>query len=185
MNGGADALIGAAAADVAAHGGIDFGIRRLRDPCEQGRSRHDLPGLTVAALRNIELDPGALYGVTVVGREALDGDNALAAGGAQRRYAGTHRRTFQVHCAGTTQRHTAAVLGASQSDDVAQRPQQRHVAIGIESGIPAVENESDHRLVGPRAAATAYYTAARSQRASCVRGCHADAARTLYNAPSP
>src|SRR5712691_2951745 len=47
---GADALIGAAAADVAGHRGIDVGIARLRRGGEQRRGRHDLPRLAIAAL---------------------------------------------------------------------------------------------------------------------------------------
>ena len=60
MNGAADALIGAASADVAVHGAIDFGVRgfwRLRQQCRRG---HDLSGLTVAALRNLFCNPGRL-----------------------------------------------------------------------------------------------------------------------------
>src|ERR1700726_378442 len=39
---GAEALVGAAAADIAGHGGIDVGIARLRHGGQQRCGRHDL-----------------------------------------------------------------------------------------------------------------------------------------------
>src|SRR5471030_3122155 len=46
----ADAHVRAAAANVSSHGRIDVGILRVRSGVEQGRCRHDLSGLAVAAL---------------------------------------------------------------------------------------------------------------------------------------
>src|SRR5262249_42491756 len=57
---GADALIGAATADIAGHGGVDIGVARLGCLDEQGRGRHDLAGLAIAALHHIEIHPGLL-----------------------------------------------------------------------------------------------------------------------------
>src|SRR5215471_11939209 len=118
VNGGADALIGAAAADVAGHGRIDVGIAGLRILGEQRSGGHDLSRLAVTALRNVELDPGALHRVAVVARQTLDGNDVLAARGAHRGYAGTHRRTLQMHGAGTAQCHPTAVFGAREPGDV-------------------------------------------------------------------
>ena len=59
MNRGANALVGAAAAQIAGHRRVDVGIRRLRGVRQQRRRRHDLAGLA-AALRNVQLDPGLL-----------------------------------------------------------------------------------------------------------------------------
>src|SRR4029453_8039408 len=53
---GTDALIGAAPADVR-HGLIDVLVGRLRGPLQECRRRHDLPGLAVAALRDVERAP--------------------------------------------------------------------------------------------------------------------------------
>src|SRR5436190_18610728 len=57
MDGFTDLLIGAAAADVAAHGFIDVGISGTRFLCQKRCRRHDLSRLAVAALRNIDFDP--------------------------------------------------------------------------------------------------------------------------------
>ena len=63
MDGLADALVGAAAADVAAHGVVDVGVGGFRFLREQRDRGHDLAGLAVAALRNVFLDPGLLHGM--------------------------------------------------------------------------------------------------------------------------
>src|SRR5690242_11835871 len=62
MNGRPYALIGAAAADVG-HRRVDIGVGRLGVLPQERRRGHDLPRLTVAALRHVELGPGLLYGV--------------------------------------------------------------------------------------------------------------------------
>src|ERR1700676_1808798 len=56
----ANSLVGAAAADVAAHGVIDLLIRRMRSFFQERYGLHDLAGLTVPALRNVQLHPGLL-----------------------------------------------------------------------------------------------------------------------------
>src|SRR4029077_4420153 len=184
VNGGANSLIGAAAADIACHGGIDLGIGGLGGLCEQRGRRHDLSRLAIAALGNVELEPRALYRVAVVGRETLDGGDALATRGAPVRHAGAHRRALEVHGAGTPKCHATAVFCAGEPHDVAQHPQQRHVLIDIEPGVPAVEVECDHRFPGPRSAAHAYYTAVPARRASarCAAAARAPPPRSLYNA---
>src|SRR5216683_5972668 len=57
---GADARIGAASTDVAAHCGVDVITRGLRVGLEQRYRRHDLTRLAVATLGDIVLDPGRL-----------------------------------------------------------------------------------------------------------------------------
>src|SRR2546421_5173959 len=61
MDCGADALIRAAAADVAGHRGIDVGIARLRRGREQRHGRHDLARLAIAALHDLEVEPRLLH----------------------------------------------------------------------------------------------------------------------------
>src|SRR5689334_12969832 len=59
----ANPLIGAAAADVSGHGGVDLRIGGFRGLGEQRRCGHDLSRLAVAALRYVHIDPSALHGV--------------------------------------------------------------------------------------------------------------------------
>ena len=69
MDARADPLVGPAPADVARHGVVDVvvtsGWALAR---EQRRRRHDLPGLAVAALGNVQLDPGLLHRMIALAR---------------------------------------------------------------------------------------------------------------------
>jgi len=70
---GADAVVGAAAADVTAHRGVDVGIARLAFDCEQRRRAHDLARLAVAALRHVLCNPGRLHRLAgLAGAHPLD-----------------------------------------------------------------------------------------------------------------
>src|SRR5262244_2446010 len=106
---GADALIGAAAADVG-HGVVDILIGRLRLLLQERRRGHDLPGLAVTALRDVERRPRLLDGVRAGGRETLDGDDPIrrlhAADGKD---AGAHDLVVDVHRAGAALRDAAAI----------------------------------------------------------------------------
>ena len=92
MHGGADALVGAAAADVAAQRRVDVGIGRIGLCGEQRGGGHDLARLAVAALHHVQLGPGALHRVAAVGRQSFDGGDLLARDGRHRRDAGTAGR---------------------------------------------------------------------------------------------
>src|SRR5262249_49795798 len=59
VNGGTDADIGRAAAEVAVHRQIDVAVRRLLVLLEQSDRAHDRSRLAIAALRNVARDPGA------------------------------------------------------------------------------------------------------------------------------
>src|SRR5579863_2445740 len=56
----ADAVVAAAAADIAAHRRVDLGVARPGAPPEQRARRHDLARLTVATLHHVDLEPGTL-----------------------------------------------------------------------------------------------------------------------------
>src|SRR3989442_5203500 len=73
----ADALIGAAAADVG-HRLVDVLVGRLRVLLQQRRGRHDLSRLAVAALRHVERRPRLLHGMRAGGRKPLDGYDLVA-----------------------------------------------------------------------------------------------------------
>src|SRR5580658_2022147 len=60
LDGGADSPVRHAAAEVATHDGVDVMVTGVWVVLEQRRCLHDLPGLTVATLRCLRLDPGPL-----------------------------------------------------------------------------------------------------------------------------
>src|SRR5271154_6600137 len=63
LDGGANAGIGPAAADVAVHRAVDVGVGRMRRLLQKRRGLHDLASLAIAALGHVERPPGLLHGV--------------------------------------------------------------------------------------------------------------------------
>src|SRR5215472_4122249 len=66
MDGLANALISAATANVAAHGIVNVRVGGVGLLGEKRNRGHDLPGLAIAALRNVFLHPGFLDRMEVV-----------------------------------------------------------------------------------------------------------------------
>src|ERR1700676_1632005 len=143
MDGFADALVGSAAADIAAHEVVDVGVGRFGLLREQRDGGHDLSGLAVTALRDVFLDPGLLHGMAPVGRQAFDGRH-LFPGDA--RYRGDTRAggfSVEVHGPRSAQRHAAAELRAGHVQGIAKHPQQRHFRANVDGLWLAVQSEAD------------------------------------------
>src|SRR5580658_2426113 len=73
LNGGDDAGVGTASADVAVHVPDDLLACRLGIVSQQIRGLHDLAGLAVAALRHLHRHPGFLQRMAGIRRQAFDG----------------------------------------------------------------------------------------------------------------
>ena len=144
MDGLADALVGAAAADVG-HRLVDVGIGRLRLLLQERGGGHDLAGLAVAALRHVDRGPGLLHRMRGIGREALDGDDLVARlHGRERERAGALHFAVDVHRARAALRDAAAVFGAGEADLFADHPQKRRVRLGLHVTHFAVDVELCH-----------------------------------------
>ena len=117
-----DAWIGAAAADVSAHGGVDQLVVRIRVRFEERRGGHDLAGLAETALRHAELDPGLLAGV--IPAETLDGCDLGEVGHTDVDRAGAHGPAVEVDGAGAALRDAASELGSLQPQLVAEEPEK-------------------------------------------------------------
>src|SRR3546814_13429091 len=90
-DGADDALVAAAAADVALHPLEDLLVAGA-GRCRQQRGRlHDLAGLAEAALRHVHVAPGDLDRVVAVGRQAFDGGEGGALRVRPRGLAAQHR----------------------------------------------------------------------------------------------
>src|SRR5260370_22127792 len=72
VDGGANTVIGRAAADIAVHRKIDVPVARLLDLPEQRHSAHDLAGLAIAALRDVARDPCFLHRIGFHAADAFD-----------------------------------------------------------------------------------------------------------------
>ena len=139
-----DALIGAAAADVAVHGGVDFRVRRLWRLGQKRGRRHQLARLAVAALRHLLGDPCDLQRVAGGGRQPFDRRDLLAGRQRHRRGARPDGVAVEVHGAGAALRQAAAEFGAGQADGVADDPQQGHVRRDIDVVAFAVYGQGNH-----------------------------------------
>jgi hypothetical protein len=93
---------------------------------------HDLSGLAIAALRHLFVDPCLLHdGKPVCSGQALDRHH-VAFHHADRECTGSHRRAVDQHGAGAAGGDAAAEFGARDTGEVAQRPQQRHIRVGVD-----------------------------------------------------
>src|SRR5262245_59257176 len=87
FDGGADADIGHAAAQVTGHDGIDVLIGRGRKVVDERYRLHDLARLAVAALRDLKVGPRLLHRMLARGIEPLDGRDLRAGDAGERGYA--------------------------------------------------------------------------------------------------
>src|SRR4029077_7498857 len=78
LDGGANALIGPAAADVAVHRAVDVSVGRMRCLLQKRDGLHDLTSLAIAALGHIDRTPGLLHGMVPVRVQAFNGGDRLA-----------------------------------------------------------------------------------------------------------
>ena len=133
MDGFANALVRAAAADVAAHEVIDIGIGGIGLFIEERDCGHDLSGLAITALGNVFCNPSLLDGMKAVRRQALDGGDFLSGHAGNRRDTGTCHFAVDVHGASAAKRHTAPEFGPGHVQRVSQDPEQRHIRADVHS----------------------------------------------------
>jgi hypothetical protein len=77
VNGFTDALIGAAAADVLRHNGVDIGIARMGLVQQQRSGGHNHTGLTISTLRYVLFDPRALTWMVSISRKFRIGSDSI------------------------------------------------------------------------------------------------------------
>ena len=136
---GADARVAAATTDIAVHRRVDVLIGGMGRLDQQRGRRHDLARLTVAALGNVELHPGGLqFLADRMGGHALDGGDPRRADRRNRDLAGPRRLAVDMDGAGAAKPCAAAELAALQVELVAQRPQERHVAVHVNDAPGAI-----------------------------------------------
>src|SRR5580692_2278019 len=133
FNGGSNAGVGGAAADVAAHRGVDILVRGLRLLVQQGGGRHNLSRLAVATLHDIERQPRFLHLLTGRGiANGLDGGDLSSANRGKRCNAGADGRAVEVDGATPTQSQAAPELRPFHVQKVAQHPQQRGIPLRVD-----------------------------------------------------
>jgi hypothetical protein len=137
----ANALIRAAAADMASEGFINVRVGRRGIFCEQCGGGHNHACLAVATLRDLISEPGLLHGMLAVGRKPFDGDDAASSDSGDARGAGA--RGFAIHVDGTgaAERLAAAKFCAGESQGIAQDPKQGSIRRNLHGMLPAVYSD--------------------------------------------
>jgi hypothetical protein len=118
-----DALVTAAAADIARHRRAYLIVRRFRIFDQQRGRLHDLADLAKAALRDIELSPGLLNSVITRRVKTFDGRDLATDHVGNRRDAGARRLLVDDHGTGAAKRLAAAVFRTRQSGFIAEEPE--------------------------------------------------------------
>jgi len=147
VDAGTDAEIGAAAAEVAGHGVVNVLVGGLGVVGDERGGGHDLTGLAIAALGDVEVAPGFLERVGTVGGKTLDGDNRAPTDTGNRSHAGLNGLAADVDGAGAALADTAAELGADEVEVVAEDPEERGLGCHVHGAGLAVnlQGELSHR----------------------------------------
>ena len=122
LDGAADADVGHAPTQVACHHCIDVLVSWIWIILEQGSRLHDLAGLAVAALRNLQIDPCRLQRMAPIGIKSFDGRDFGAGDSAHRGDARPGRATFDMDGAGAAHPDATTKLGPGEAELVADHP---------------------------------------------------------------
>jgi hypothetical protein len=140
VDGASDPIVSAATAYIG-HRLDDLVIGWLPDLSKKRGCRHNLPRLTVSALRNLFGNPGLLYRMRVVTRKALDRMDLLADYRRHWKDATPRGLAVDVYGASAALRDAAAELRPSHPKFVANHPQERHVPRNIELVLCTVHRD--------------------------------------------
>src|SRR5712671_419850 len=144
----ANTQIGSTTANVSRHCSINIGIIGIRRGTDQGRCGHDLTRLAIAALYDLQIEPGFLH--FRAGRrrtDAFDGGDGAIAYRADRQHARAHRFAVDVHGACAALRDAATKLRSGQTEDVTKHPEQRHVGWSIKRFLFTVDRQFCHGMI--------------------------------------
>src|SRR5690348_1171009 len=147
LDGGDDARVRSASADVALHGAADFGFRGMRRFAQQSGGGHDHARRAVSALHGVGLDEGLLERRELaVGSETFDGGDLLSGDAGGGRDAGSHGRAIDEDGAGAALAFAAAVLAAGEFEIVAQDPEEFAVGVDLKPVMLLIDDQF-HTLI--------------------------------------
>ena len=141
-----DEIVGATATDVG-DGAVNVSVAGNWFSRQQGGSGHDHAGLTIAALRNVYLDPCLLDGMRAVRRETFDGGDRLASDFAHSDSTGAYGASVDMNGTGPALLYAAAVLGPVELEVIPQRPEQWRAWCHIDFVRNPVYFECNHELL--------------------------------------
>ena len=139
-----DALVTAAAADVAGHRFNYLIVGRFWILYQQRGRLHDLADLAITALRDVELSPSLLNRMIAGRVKAFDGGDLAAVHVGNRGDAGACRFLADDDGTRAAQRHAAAILGPGQAHLITEKPKQRKIWVAIPVLFLAINLQLDH-----------------------------------------
>ena len=139
-----DALIAAAAADIARHRLAYLIVAGFRIFQQQRGGLHDLADLAKAALRDIELAPGLLNRVISGGMQTFDCRDLPVDYVGNRGDAGANGLLVDNNGACAAQSLAATVFRARQAGLVAEKPEQWKIRVAIPTMLLAIDFYFDH-----------------------------------------
>src|SRR2546427_7406072 len=144
LDGRHDILIGAAAADVAAHQLLDGGVSGTARFPEQCNGRHDLARSAIPALVSIVSEERRLHGMQCVRRaQALNGCDFFPVVHQGQAKAGVHAPAIHMHRAGPALAMITTFLRAGEGNGLTDAIQQRRARIDAKMVVLAVNAQRD------------------------------------------
>lgn len=147
-DGADDAVVAAAATQIAGERAANLGFGRLRIALEQVGRRNDHAAGAIAALRGLLDDEGLLQWMQLVeGAEPLQQRGDLIRTEVRdRHHAGAHGRAVDEHRAGAALRTAATEFRAIELEIAAQHVEQRRIRLGLDrTGRPIDRQADGHR----------------------------------------
>src|SRR4029453_7731932 len=140
---GADVGVGGAAADVAAHPFGDLRVAGGVPLLQQRHRRHDLARGAVAALERVMDDEGTLHGMQLLALgQPLDGGDLMTLAGNRQRQARQDPSPVHPDRARAAGALVAALLGARQTQLLAERVKQADTRLELERRLTRGSNWS-------------------------------------------
>jgi len=132
VNGGADARVSRATAQIALHRGVNLRIGRFWRLGQQRCRTHDLSALAITALRHVEVAPRLLQpGQLAVLSEAFNRRYLRTADLGNQGATRALCHAVNMHGARATFANATTVFGADQIERVAQDPEERGVGFHL------------------------------------------------------
>lgn len=129
------------ATNIPVHVTNDVVAARIFLACEQRSRLHDLSGLTIPALRHLQIHPSLLQRMVTAGREAFDCGDSLARHRRHRCLTGPHRATVEMDGASAAHPDAATIFCPSKFKVLAHYPKQWCVRCNINVRRRAVNGE--------------------------------------------
>jgi hypothetical protein len=144
VDGAADARVSAASANVSAHGFVNVVVGGLGIFLQEHSGAHDLTGLAIAALGNVDFNPRALKRMGKIRGKTFDGRNLFAFNPGKWCDARANGFAVEVDGAGSAEGHAASEFGAGKAKGISNDPEERGCRILVNGNGYSIQGEGSH-----------------------------------------